>query len=96
MSGEQSSTRFINQSTYPEIKWNPVVDNQVYPSAFVIARDGYPFIPATYVGKMLAGTCVDAVGRKCFEDTRGWDKELVPIGSIDDHFDVRYHGFVLY
>jgi hypothetical protein len=41
MSGAQSSTQIT------EIKWNPVIDKQVYPSDLIIASHGHPFNETT-------------------------------------------------
>ncbi len=88
MSGEPSSNRVINQHTFDEIKWVPVINGKAYPSVIIMARAGYPLVPSTHISKMLIETVNSDTARSNFERVRGFCADLKSCGRLDEHYEV--------
>jgi hypothetical protein len=88
MSGETSSTQVINQHTFDEFKWAPVINGKAYPSVFIMAYPGYPLIPSTHLSKMLFETVNSDTARNYFQSVRDFCPDLKSCGRLDEHYEV--------
>ena len=88
MAVEPLSSRLIKQKIFDEIKWRPVIEGEVYPSAIINVRPGCLFIPATHVAKMLFRTSADSLARNHFENAGREVADLKTIGTIGNCLDV--------